>query len=108
MDEMTQQNASLVEQAAAASESMGAQSDELKSLVNFFDVGVESGVKKVAGNTPRTRKIAAKATEEKPKKKIPLKQEKVEKKPEEKKAPEKPPEKLQKLAESEDDDWEEF
>ena len=39
MDDMTQQNASLVEEAAAASESMGAQAEELQSLVNFFKLG---------------------------------------------------------------------
>jgi len=36
MDEMTQSNASLVEQAAAASEAMGAQAEELTSLVSYF------------------------------------------------------------------------
>ncbi len=36
MDEMTQQNASLVEEAAAASEAMGAQAQELDALVSFF------------------------------------------------------------------------
>lgn len=36
MDEMTQQNASLVEEAAAASEAMGAQAEELDTLVSFF------------------------------------------------------------------------
>lgn len=36
MDEMTQQNASLVEEAAAASEAMGAQAQELSSLVAYF------------------------------------------------------------------------
>ncbi|MCH8262202.1 MAG: HAMP domain-containing protein [Proteobacteria bacterium] len=36
MDEMTQQNASLVEEAAAASEAMGAQAEELTSLVAYF------------------------------------------------------------------------
>lgn len=39
MDEMTQQNASLVEEAAAASEAMGAQAQELTDLVEFFNVG---------------------------------------------------------------------
>ena len=38
MDEMTQQNASLVEEAAAASESMGAQAQELTALVAYFKV----------------------------------------------------------------------
>lgn len=36
MDEMTQNNASLVEEAAAASEAMGAQSEELTTLVSYF------------------------------------------------------------------------
>jgi len=36
MDEMTQQNAALVEQAAAASESMGEQARNLSELVGFF------------------------------------------------------------------------
>lgn len=36
MDEMTQQNAALVEQAAAASQGMGQQARELSSLVGFF------------------------------------------------------------------------
>ena len=36
MDEMTQQNASLVEQAAAASEAMGAQAEELTASVENF------------------------------------------------------------------------
>lgn len=36
MDDMTQQNASLVEEAAAASEMMGAQAEELTTLVSYF------------------------------------------------------------------------
>ncbi len=36
MDDMTQQNAALVEQAAAASESLGEQADDLSQLINFF------------------------------------------------------------------------
>ena len=36
MDEMTQQNAALVEEAAAASESMGGQARSLSDLVSFF------------------------------------------------------------------------
>jgi methyl-accepting chemotaxis protein len=41
MDEMTQQNASLVEEAAAASEAMGAQAQELNDLVSYFNLGAE-------------------------------------------------------------------
>lgn len=39
MDEMTQQNASLVEEAAAASESMDEQAKGLLSLISFFKTG---------------------------------------------------------------------
>ncbi len=38
MDEMTQQNASLVEEAAAASEAMGAQAEELNASVAYFKI----------------------------------------------------------------------
>lgn len=41
MDEMTQQNAALVEQAAAASEAMGDQAGELKNQMNFFNLSGE-------------------------------------------------------------------
>ncbi|HHB92788.1 MAG TPA: methyl-accepting chemotaxis protein [Thioploca sp.] len=39
MDEMVQQNASLVEEAAAASEAMKEQAQNLKRQVDFFDIG---------------------------------------------------------------------
>jgi methyl-accepting chemotaxis protein len=39
MDEMTQQNAALVEEAAAASESLHGQADALGQLVTFFNTG---------------------------------------------------------------------
>ena len=38
MDELTQQNAALVEQIAAASESMGEQAQGLANLMDFFTV----------------------------------------------------------------------
>ena len=41
MDEMTQQNAALVEQAASASESMEEQAKGLLKLMEYFHVGVE-------------------------------------------------------------------
>ncbi len=41
MDNMTQQNAALVEEAAAASESMNSQADTLDRLIAFFDTGVK-------------------------------------------------------------------
>jgi methyl-accepting chemotaxis protein len=48
MDEMTQQNAALVEQAAAASESLDEQGKGLERLMSFFDVGEEGYVKPAA------------------------------------------------------------
>ena len=39
MDEMTQQNAALVEQATAASQSMVDQANDMGQLVSFFNVG---------------------------------------------------------------------
>jgi methyl-accepting chemotaxis protein len=42
MDEMTQQNAALVEQAAAASEAMGDQAEELKKHISFFRLSGEA------------------------------------------------------------------
>jgi len=45
MDDMTQQNASLVEEAAAASEAMGAQAQELEALVSFFKLSESDYVK---------------------------------------------------------------
>ena len=39
MDEMTQQNAALVEEAAAASESLGEQSQGFDQMIGFFKVG---------------------------------------------------------------------
>jgi len=44
MDQMTQQNAALVEEAAAASESMNTQADTLDQLISFFVTGIERKV----------------------------------------------------------------
>ena len=41
MDEMTQQNAALVEEAASASESMEEQAKSLQELISYFDIGEE-------------------------------------------------------------------
>ncbi len=48
MDEMTQQNAALVEQAAAASESLDEQGKTLQRLISFFDTGVEAAAQVAA------------------------------------------------------------
>jgi methyl-accepting chemotaxis protein len=53
MDEMTQQNASLVEEAAAASESMDEQAKGLTSLIGFFNTGNASTGSNVAPNSER-------------------------------------------------------
>lgn len=66
MDEMTQQNAALVEQAAAASESVGQQAVSLEELISFFNTGEDSSsasprpVKATALPTPIRQKPAAK------------------------------------------------
>ena len=44
MDELTQQNAALVEQAAAASESLGEQADDLNQMMSFFSLDGSSNV----------------------------------------------------------------
>jgi methyl-accepting chemotaxis protein len=56
MDEMTQQNAALVEEAAAASESMGTQSQSLQQQVAFFKLGkiVSTSVQPEVSKKPLT------------------------------------------------------
>jgi len=51
MDEVTQQNAALVEEAASASESMKEQAQSLKQQVAFFNLGT-----KISSQTQRTKK----------------------------------------------------
>lgn len=55
MDEMTQQNAALVEEAAAASESLGEQSENLDDLISFFNVGGAPKSRKVAKSRAKVR-----------------------------------------------------
>lgn len=55
MDSVTQQNAALVEQAAAASESMQDQARQLEQLVNIFKLEGAGQQRPVA---PRPRKLA--------------------------------------------------
>ena len=59
MDEMTQQNASLVEEAAAASEAMGAQAQELTDLVSYFNLGNDE--KTIVVNHDHVQRIEAEA-----------------------------------------------
>ncbi len=56
MDEMTQQNASLVEEAASASESMDEQAKGLNELMEFFNVGEGSGGNRVSATTAGDRR----------------------------------------------------
>ncbi|MBX9606476.1 MAG: PAS domain S-box protein [Gammaproteobacteria bacterium] len=61
MDQMTQQNAALVEQAAAAAESMDEESRGLIELVQFFDLGGDNGAARVerrSADRPWTGKSA--------------------------------------------------
>jgi len=58
MDEMTQQNAALVEEAASASESMKDQAQSLKQQVTFFNLGQEISPppkKRKKKNAPQNR-----------------------------------------------------
>ena len=57
MDEMTQQNASLVEEAAAASEAMGAQAEELTASVENFKLSDEIEEYKATINKQSVHKI---------------------------------------------------
>ena len=61
MDEVTQQNAALVEQAAAAAESLVEQANQLNDAVSVFKLGNESRVERRAPNSPLRAPKAAKA-----------------------------------------------
>lgn len=87
MDEMTQQNAALVEEAAAASESLDEQGKNLQRMMAFFDVGDDSVE---VDETPAAVAPEPKAT---PKRS-------AAKKPAAKKTPP--------AVESNDDEWDEF
>lgn len=87
MDEMTQQNAALVEEAAAASESMDEQGKNLQRLMSFFEIGQD-----IAASVE-----TAPVEEEKPT--TPAKKRTAKKKAAAKKAS---------PAESNDDEWDEF
>ena len=63
LDEVTQQNAALVEEAAAASESMDEQARDMNEMVGFFDIGevaetIQSTPKSPAQTTPVTPTVA--------------------------------------------------
>ncbi len=65
MDEMTQQNAALVEEAAAASESLSSQAENLEELISFFDIGTRAEARqpnRSSAPAPRTPASAQKAS----------------------------------------------
>ena len=64
MDQVTQQNAALVEQTAAASQAMGEQARELQNLMGFFKLGGQATPLKpaVAPTDPHRRRIASRPT----------------------------------------------
>jgi methyl-accepting chemotaxis protein len=55
MDSMTQQNAALVEQAAAASESLGEQAEGLQRMIGFFNIGEQRMAVTAPGRAPAAR-----------------------------------------------------
>jgi methyl-accepting chemotaxis protein-1 (serine sensor receptor) len=59
MDEMTQQNAALVEEAAAAARAMHEQAGELARQVSFFQLGEGTG--ESASETARSQTVMAEA-----------------------------------------------
>lgn len=90
MDEMTQQNAALVEQAAAASESLDEQGRGLQKLISFFTVS-QSSQTNTAEVAPKKAPVTKKA------------------KPVAKKAKAKPkPKPAPVVASQDDDEWDEF
>jgi methyl-accepting chemotaxis protein len=52
MDQNTQQNAALVEEAAAASQSMQEQADKLARVVGFFATGAQAGYTPAPASSP--------------------------------------------------------
>ncbi|MDC9725005.1 MAG: methyl-accepting chemotaxis protein [Gammaproteobacteria bacterium] len=67
MDEMTQQNAALVEEAAAASESLDEQAKSMQRMMAFFDVGEEAApVARAETPKPKVAPKAAPAAKRKP------------------------------------------
>jgi len=62
MDEMTQQNAALVEEAASASESMEEQAKGMMQLMEFFNVGDAGGSANYSATPARTPAPVARST----------------------------------------------
>lgn len=58
MDQMTQQNAALVEEAAAATDALRGQAAALAETVSFFKLGAQSGLQAAPALAPATFKPA--------------------------------------------------
>ncbi len=63
LDELTQQNAALVEQAAAASESMGEQADGLNEMMQFFTVDQANQAAGGVSNAPAPNGVERRSAE---------------------------------------------
>lgn len=67
MDDMTQQNAAMVEQSASAAESLSKQAHDLEQLISSFDVGA-SGAERIVqserGQRPTPRQRGSLRTQE--------------------------------------------
>jgi uncharacterized phage infection (PIP) family protein YhgE len=59
MDQVTQQNASLVEEAAAASEAMQDQASQLAQVVSVFKTDAPQGVKKLSAPQHQVSRLSA-------------------------------------------------
>ena len=66
MDEMTQQNAALVEESAAAAHALEEQSRELNRLMGFFNTGAAAAILAAPAARAEAPRPAAKATVKKP------------------------------------------
>ena len=58
MDQMTQQNAALVEEAAAATDALRSQAAALAETVSFFKLGAQSGLQATPALAPAALKSA--------------------------------------------------
>jgi methyl-accepting chemotaxis protein len=103
MDSMTQQNAALVEEAAAAAQSMQDQASELTKVVSIFKMSAFQGFQGQAEN--HSAPVKNKAAPAAPIKKAPV--QKIAAKPA-KSMPALKAQSAQKSAPSNNDDWEEF
>ena len=96
MDGVSQQNAALVEEAAAAAESLQDQARALVGVVSMFNVGTGGGASRLAPSSPGAAKPAVKPAAKQPARRLA--------------APARtaPPAARPVSSDSDDDNWEEF